>query len=101
MLHHWVLFALEGFESQEQKQEHLHICKQSLEALVADIPELVEMRVHLNENPAESYDFALEAIVASMADLSAYALHPKHQRIVKDLIKPYLKSRACIDFHNK
>lgn len=98
MLHHWVLFALEGFESPEHKAKHLLDCKVSLENLVNQIPELESMHVHINENPLESYDLALEAIVASMEDLNAYAMHPNHQTIVKESIKPYLKSRACVDF---
>lgn len=101
MLHHWVLFALDGFDSLEQKKQHLLLCKESLEALVSQIPELVDMKVHINQNPAESYDFALEAIVGSMENLAIYAGHPKHQTIVQESIKPYLKSRACVDFWDK
>lgn len=98
MLRHIVLFALEGFESPEQRAAHLEHIKRSLERLPEVIAPLESLSVHLNENPAEAYDFALEAIVPSLEELPAYAQHPEHLRIVQELIKPYLKQRACVDF---
>ncbi len=98
MLHHIVLFALEGFDSSEHKATHLAQVKEALEGLPALIPALRGMSVELNENASEAFDFALCAQVDSLATLPDYADHPEPQRLVRELIKPYLKARACIDY---
>ncbi len=98
MLHHIVLFALEGFASTDEKQAHLLKIKEALEALPKAIPALHSMSVVLNINPSEPFDLALTAIVDSLATLPDYASHPEHVRVVADLIKPYLYQRACIDY---
>lgn len=98
MLQHLVLFSLEGFASAEAKAEHLQRTKQALEALSTACPELQKITVMLNENPKESYDLALIAEVESLEALALYAAHPEHVRIVEEYLKPYLKSRACIDY---
>lgn len=98
MLQHIVLFALEGFDSPEHKANHIAKIKEALERLPNLIPALHSMRVDLNENAAEAIDFALVAEVANLDTLPDYANHPEHQRVVLELIKPYLKTRACIDY---
>lgn len=98
MIKHIVLFALEGFSSDEAKAQHLGDLKVALEGLVGQIDSLMRMEVYLNENPREQYDLMLEAVTASMDDLASYSAHPLHQEIVARLIKPYLKARACVDF---
>lgn len=98
MLNHVVLFAFDGFESAEHKASHLAEIKAQLEALPSCISALHDMRVVLNENPAESYDLMLTAVVDSLATLPDYAGHPEHVRVVVDYIKPYLRQRACVDF---
>ena len=49
-------------------------------------------------NPSEEYDFMLEADLNSLADVKAYAEHPAHTTVVRELIAPYKAGRACIDF---
>lgn len=98
MLQHIVLFALEGFDSPEHKVTHISKIKEALEGLPHIIPALHSMSVVINENAAEPIDFALHAEVDSLASLPDYANHPEHQRIVQELIKPYIKTRACIDY---
>lgn len=98
MLKHVVLFALEGFVSPEAKAAHLEQIKKALEALPDRIPALRRMVVHLNQNPREAYDFVLEAYLDSLDELSLYADHPDHLEIVRELIKPHVRARACIDY---
>lgn len=98
MVKHIVLFALEGFESGAAKASHLLQLKNELEQLTRQIDILRGMSVHINENPQEQYDLMLEAITSSLDDLAHYSAHPLHQDVVARLIKPYLKSRACVDF---
>lgn len=98
MLKHIVLFSLVDFDTSEAKQAQLSIIKQELEALPSLIPALHSLEVALNENPAESYDFALTAVVDSLETLPDYANHPEHIRVAQTVIKPYVRARACVDF---
>lgn len=98
MLKHVVLFSLDGFETQEEKLIVLAKIKVELERLPESISALRSMKVSVNENPKESYDFMLEALVGSIEALPLYADHPDHVEVVRSLIKPYLKARACVDY---
>ncbi|GAA5581116.1 Dabb family protein [Porphyromonas gingivalis] len=98
MIKHIVMFKLAGFDSAEAKMKHLHRIKDALEALVQVIEPLRSMSVCLNMNPSEEYDLMLEADLNSLADVKAYAEHPAHTAVVRELIAPYKAGRACIDF---
>lgn len=97
MLHHVVLFALEGFATESEKAEHLLLIKQELEALPKLIPDLHTMLVEFNINTNEPYDIMLTATVDDLLALEQYAAHPEHIRVVSQYIKPYIKYRACVD----
>ncbi len=101
MFRHIVLFALDKdlFIGSEAQGLQLAKIKSLLEALPSKIEVLSDLKVYLNENPEEEYDFALEAWLPSAEDLPLYAQHPEHLLIVKEEIKPFLKKRACVDFN--
>ncbi len=92
------MFKLAGFETVEAKTEQLHRIKNALEALVPVIEPLRAMSVCLNMNPTEEYDFMLEADLDTLADVKAYAEHPAHVVVVRELIAPYKAGRACVDY---
>ena len=95
MIKHIVLFKL---KEMPEKLQHLQNIKNELERLTSIIPELQELKVGINANPAETWDFCLEAIVADLEALDTYAKHPVHQAIVKSHIAPYKEERACVDY---
>ena len=96
MLRHIVLFKLKPFDNEEDKLRQLK--KSELEALQNLIPAINFMRVYINDNPAEDFDFMLETEVASIEELPKYAEHPEHIRVASQYIKPYVEKRACVDF---
>lgn len=98
MIRHIVLFTLEGFPSETEKRVHLLQIKDALEALPDEIEGLKGMKVFLNENAEEPYDFLLEAFLERLEDLPLYAEHPAHMKVVQELIAPYKSARAAIDF---
>lgn len=71
--------------------------KVAIEALVFQIPQLVEATVGINANPKEKWTLVLESKVENWDDLAAYAGHPAHLAAVA-LIKPYIAERACVDY---
>lgn len=98
MLRHVVLFKLKPFDNEEDKLKQLNLIKSELEALQDLIPVINFMRVYINENPAEDFDFMLETEVASIENLPKYVEHPEHIRVASQYIKPYAERRACVDF---
>lgn len=98
MLRHVVLFKLKPFDNEVDKLRQLNLIKSELEVLQDLIPVINFMRVYINENPAEDFDFMLETEVASIEDLPKYAEHPEHIRVAAQYIKPYAEKRACVDF---
>lgn len=45
-----------------------------------------------------SWDFALSARFASVADFETYRAHPEHQAVVTDLIEPITAERRSVQF---
>ena len=66
-------------------------------SLPAVIPCLESMEVGINENPAETWDLVLTAVVPTMADVDVYAKHPAHVAAAA-IIAPVKDSRACVDY---
>ena len=45
-----------------------------------------------------SWDFALSARFASVADFETYRAHPEHVAVIKDLIEPITAERHSVQF---
>lgn len=71
--------------------------KEALEALPPKIDVLRDLKVYTNINPREEYHFSLIADLGTYEDIDTYALHPDHQAIVREIIKPHVVKRACVD----
>ena len=95
MVKHIVTFKLTG-----TPDERRQVAERFRDALLA-LPEQIEPRksieVCINENPAESWDVVLTAIVPTMADVAVYANHPAHVAAA-GLLAGHKESRACVDY---
>ena len=98
MITHIVLFQLDDKLAGEEKGLHLAALKSDFEQLPHTIKELVDLRIEINTNPSEKYDLALIAHCEDLQKLHDYAVHPDHVALVGKYIKPYLVSRACVDY---
>ena len=92
MVTHMVFWKLK----QENKLESAQFIKKNLEALVGEVPGLLEMRVGMNLNGGE-FDLALCSRFADMAALHGYEAHPAHLR-VRAFVKQVVAGRAAVDF---
>ncbi len=99
MLKHLVLFKLAEEAEGNTKIENALIIKQRLEALAGVIPEIVDIKVHLNGEgmPAGNYDIVLDSEFENLNDLNAYATHPAHLQVV-EFIGKVRTGRAAIDY---
>lgn len=95
MVKHIVTFKLSG--TPEERREVASRFAEALRALPEQIEVLESIEVGLNENPAESWDVVLTAIVPTMADVDTYAKHPAHVAAA-GLLAGHKEARACVDY---
>lgn len=97
MIKHIVLFQLKPFSSESEKQQKMAHLKLRLEQLIDKVPSLISIEVGLNSNPNEQYEIALTTTFHSLEDLQAYAVHPDHQAVAREL-REVMEKRACVDY---
>ena len=95
MVKHIVAFKLTGTEA-ERREVALKF-KEALMALPKEIEVLRSMEVGINENPNETWDVVLTAVVDKMSDVEVYAKHPAHVAAA-GLLMGYKGDRACVDY---
>ncbi|MBE6314764.1 MAG: Dabb family protein [Bacteroidales bacterium] len=96
MVKHIVTFKFKG-----TAKERLNIAnefKAALLALPGKIEVLRSMEVGINENPSETWDLTLIAVVDKMEDVDVYAKHPAHVAAAS-IIKDAKEDRACVDYN--
>lgn len=95
MVKHIVTFKFKG--SDDVRLRVAEDFKAALLALPEQIDVLRSIEVGINQNPAETWDLVLTAIVDKMEDVEIYAKHPAHVAAAA-IISDVKDSRACVDF---
>ncbi|MDE6238820.1 MAG: Dabb family protein [Muribaculaceae bacterium] len=95
MVKHIVTFKLTG--SDAERLAVAQSFKAALDALPEQIDVLRSIEVGINQNPAESWDVVLTAVVDTMADVEVYAKHPAHVAAA-GLLAGHKADRACVDY---
>lgn len=96
MVKHIVAFKLNG--TAEERRATAAKFKEALEALPTQIEVLKSIEVGLNENPAETWDVVLTAVVDKMEDVEVYAKHPAHVAAAA-ILGSQKELRACVDYY--
>ena len=96
MVKHIVTFKLTG--TADERRQVAEQFKEALLKLPQTIDALESIEVGINENPAESWDVVLTAIVPTMADVEVYAKHPAHVAAA-GLLAGHKEMRACVDYN--
>ncbi len=89
------MFKLTGTD--EERRQVATAFRDALLALPSQIDVLHSMEVGINENPSESWDVVLTAIVDTMDDVAVYANHPAHVAAAS-LLAGHKADRACVDY---
>ena len=89
MIKHIVTFKLTGTPAERKE-----VANKFKDALMA-LPLTIE--VGINENPSESWDIVLTAVVEKMEDVETYAKHPAHVAAAA-LLAGHKADRACVDY---
>ena len=95
MIKHIVTFKLTGTPA--ERKEVANKFKDALMALPLTIDVLKSIEVGINENPSESWDIVLTAVVEKMEDVETYAKHPAHGAAAA-LLAGHKADRACVDY---
>lgn len=95
MVKHIVTFRLTG--TAEERRHVAEAFRDALLQLPSQIDVLRSIEVGINENPAETWDVVLTAVVDTMADVEVYAKHPAHVAAAA-LLAGHKADRACVDY---
>ena len=84
MVKHIILWQLKDELSDAEKAAVKAGIKEGLEGLVGKVPGLLEVHVNIT----------LESFEA----LKGYAVHPAHVAVADGKVRPYTKTRVCMDY---
>ena len=98
MVKHIILWQLKDELSIEEKKEIRAGIKAGLEGLKGQIPGLVEIKVQTEYLASSNVDVMVDSTFEDEASLKGYAVHPAHVEVADTKVRPYTKSRACMDF---
>lgn len=99
MIKHIILWTLKPELSDAEKSAVKANMKKGLEALVGQVPGLIDVKVYIDGRLASSTaDVMLDSTLESEEALKAYASHPAHVAVADELVCPYTAQRSCLDF---
>lgn len=98
MVKHIILWQLKDELSAEEKEAVKAGIKEGLEGLAGQIPGLVQIRVQTQCLDSSNTDVMLDSAFEDEAALKGYAVHPAHVAVADTKVRPYTKTRACMDF---
>ena len=98
MVRHVILWQLKDELSIEEKEEIKAGIKVGLEGLVGKVPGLKEVRVETKGLASSNADVMLDCLLESEEALKGYAVHPEHVAVADAKVRPYTKTRICLDF---
>lgn len=98
MVKHIILWTLKEEFTGDQLQEIKLGIKEGLEGLKGQIPGLVDIKVQIDKLASSNADVMLDSTFESEEALKAYAVHPAHVAVADGKVRPFTKTRSCLDF---
>ena len=98
MVKHVILWQLKDEFSAEEKENIKAGIKSGLEGLAGKIQGLTDIHVQTNGLASSNVDVMLDSTFESEEALKAYAVHPEHVKVADENVRPFTKSRSCLDF---
>lgn len=99
MVKHVILWQLKDELSDGEKADVKAGIKAGLESLRGKIPGLVEIKVEVSPLPSSNADVMLDSLFENEESLKGYAVHPEHVAVADGKVRPYTKTRVCMDFY--
>ena len=98
MVKHIILWQLKDELSQEEKQAVKTEIKVGLEQLAGKIPGLLDLYVQIEGLASSNADIMLDSSFTDEEALKGYAVHPEHVKVANGKVRPFTKTRVCLDF---
>ena len=98
MVKHIILWQLKDELSAEEKGNVKKGIKEGLESLAGKIPGLVEIKVQTEGLASSNAEVMLDSTFEDEDALKGYAVHPEHVAVANGNVRPYTKTRMCLDF---
>lgn len=98
MVKHIILWQLKDEYSTEEKEQIKAGIKEGLEGLAGKIPGLLEIKVQTKGLASSNADVMLDSSFENEDALKGYAIHPEHVAVADGKVRPYTKTRSCLDF---
>ncbi len=98
MVKHVILWQLKDELSTEEKAEVKKGIKEGLEGLAGKIPGLIDIKVQIEGLATSNADVMLDSSFTDEASLKGYAVHPDHVAVADGKVRPYTKTRVCLDY---
>lgn len=98
MVKHIILWQLKDELTNEEKISVKAGIKEGLETLQGKIDGLEEIKVETQSLPSSNADVMLYSVFDSEDALKGYAVHPAHVQVADTKVRPYIKTRLCLDF---
>lgn len=98
MVKHVILWQLKDELSAEEKINVKKEIKEGLEGLAGKIPGLLEIKVQIDGLASSNADVMLDSSFTDEEALKGYAVHPDHVAVADGKVRPYTKTRACLDY---
>lgn len=100
MVKHIILWQLKDELDANQKVEVKKNIKTGLEGLIGKIDGLTEIKVYTEGLESSNADLMLYSVFESEAALKGYAVHPEHVAVADGSVRPFTKTRLCLDFED-
>ena len=98
MVKHIILWNLKDELESARKEEVKAGIKSALEGLNGVVPGLIKLEIVTNPLPSSNCDVMLYSELESEEALKGYAVHPAHVHAADTYVRPYTKTRTCIDY---
>ncbi|MBR4982664.1 MAG: Dabb family protein [Lachnospiraceae bacterium] len=98
MVKHIILWQLKDELTAEEKAEVKKGIKEGLEGLAGKIPGLAEIKVQTEGLASSNAEVMLDSTFEDEVALKVYATHPEHVAVADGKVRPYTKTRMCLDF---
>lgn len=98
MVKHVILWTLKDEFPGAQLEEIKAGIKEGLEGLKGKVPGIVDIHVITECLGSSNVDVMLDSTFESEEALKGYAVHPEHVAVADSKVRPFTKSRSCIDY---
>ena len=100
MVKHVILWQLKDELDANQKVEVKKNIKTGLEGLIGKINGLTEIKVYTEGLESSNADLMLYSVFENEGALKGYAVHPAHVAVADGSVRPFTKTRLCLDFED-